>query len=224
MKMSSLIAVPFLALIAAPGDLRAETVAVPEGCTAVATVLKSLCQATTIFECGASREAHTFRDGEPTVVHVYTPDWKMTEFRFAGFSGASMTAVPGTVANTRLEELLDTGTSEEAGDFVMNTRMIKDRPYTMSGRIEMAEDEPELGGAVFKKARMFRLFELKPGAGGMEFEIDLYISGDPDVFIEGSWTRSVSGSEKEMFDQTPYDVVWPGEENFMAVRSEQGCE
>lgn len=224
MKRSQLAAVAMTGLMLMPGAVWAETVPVPEGCTPIATALKTSCHATTLLDCGATREAHTFRDGEPIVVHVYTPEWEMTEFRFAAFSGARMTAVPGTGANTELDVLLDSGRSEESGSFLMNTPMIEDRPFTMRGHIDLTDETPELGGIPFRKARMYRSFEREPGDGNMSFELDIYVAPESDLFIEGSWTRSVRGGTQEAFDQTPYHVAMPGETGFLAVRSEQGCE
>ncbi len=218
--------VPAMLVWAAVGPLpaRAGTAAIPENCSAIATALKTSCHATTIFDCGASREAHTYRADEHMVVHVYSPAWELTEFRYAGFEGLRMTAIPGTGVNTRLDQLLQAGSAEETGQFVLNTGMIKDRGYTLSGHIEMTGENPDLGGTVFRKARMHRTFEVKPGAGGMYFRIDLYVSTDPDLFVEGNWARSVFGSEMEEFDQTPYAIAWPGDDGFLATRSERGCD
>lgn len=202
----------------------ANEVAVPEGCMAIATVYKTSCHATTMFDCGASKEAHTFRSDVPLVVHVYTPDWEMTGFRFAEIEGASMESIPDTGANTNLAQLLTTGKSEEAGQFLMNTGVVKDRKYFLSGQIELKDETVEFGEEKYQQALMHRIFEPKPGAGGMDFEIDVYYSPEKDLLIEGTWSRSIFGSPKETFDQTPYRVLWPGEEGFLATRSEQGCE
>lgn len=211
------------ALVFANGSAQAE-VAIPEGCTPIATVLKTECHATTLMECGARREAHGYKDGELLVVHEYSPAWELIEFRYAGFSGASMTAVPGTVANMQIETLLETGRSEESGEFLMNTGMIKDRSYTLSGHIELTGETVELGNTQFQKALITRLFETKPGAGGMVFTIDMYVSPERDVLVEADWTRSVFDSETELFNQTPYHLAWPGEDGFLADKPEQGCE
>ena len=206
--------------------LAAETnrVETPDGCTPVATVMKTVCQATTVFRCANSIESHTYQNGEHAVIHEYQPNWDMVGFRFAGFAGASMTAIAGSRDDTNLNELIKTGQTEENGKFVMNTRMIKDRPYVLSGQVSLSEDVAEFGGAAFRTGSIKRLFEREPGAGGMAFEVDIYVSEDPDLFIEGSWTRSVFGSETEMFDQTPYAIAWPGEDGFLATMPDQGCE
>lgn len=204
------------------GTARAQ-VAVPANCRAIATVLKTSCYATTLIDCGISREAHTYHKGKPQVVHAYTSKWETTEFRQPGFSGMKMTAVPGTVANTNITALLEAGWSQEAGKFTLSTRMIKNRPYVLTGRIELTDETVTLGGVEFRKARMYRVFETEIGTGGMEFEIDIYLSPERNIMFEADWTRSVFGSDQEHFVQTPIHLAWPGEPGFLSTSSGEAC-
>lgn len=199
-------------------------VAIPPQCQPIATVLKASCNATTLIDCGSSREAHTYRKGKLQVVRVFTSDWRMTEFRQPGFSGMRMTAVPGTLANTNIPALLNAGWSQEAGRFTLSTRMIENRPYVLTGHIELTGETEFLGGVWFQKARAYRVFETEIGGGGMEFEIDMYVSAKRNLMFEADWTRSVFGSERERFTQTPFGLAWPGEPGFMATESEADCD
>ncbi|TMM52682.1 hypothetical protein [Sulfitobacter sabulilitoris] len=208
----------------ASGASADDQMVLPAGCTAIATVQKSQCHATTVLDCGDRKEAHTFQDGGYRVIHVYKPDWEMTEFRFAEMGGARMTAVPDTGSNIRLSELLETGSSEEDGVFLLNTGVIRDRKYTLEGRVELTGEDVDIGGATFKKGRIYRTFALKPGAGGLEFEVDLYVSPERDLMFEASWQRSIFGNNLETFDQAPVSIAWPGDAGFMATRPEVGCE
>ncbi|MDU9006077.1 hypothetical protein [Sedimentitalea todarodis] len=198
-------------------------VAVPADCKAIATVLKTSCYATTLFDCGESREAHTYHEGKLQVVHAFTPAWELTEFRQPGFSGMKMSAVPGTVANTNIAALLEAGWSQETGQFTLSTRMIENRPYVLTGRIELTEETVALGGIEFRKARMFRVFETDIGTGGMEFEIDIYLSPERDILFEADWSRSVFGSNQEHFAQTPFHLAWPGQPGFLSTKSGGKC-
>lgn len=200
-----------------------DLVPVPEGCTALFTVQKALCQTTTMLDCGDHKEAHTYLDGAPIVIHTYAPDWELREFRFADGS-ARMTAVPETGSNTDLDAMWETGTAEESGEFVFNTNVIKDREYVLDGSLTLTGETVDLSGVAFEKARLVRVFELTPGKGGLEFELDVYISRAPDMLFEASWQRSIFGNNLETFDQTPTAISWPGESGFQSTMPEVGCD
>ncbi|WP_371224894.1 hypothetical protein [Roseovarius sp. 2305UL8-3] len=211
-------------LVAANPGLAANEIPVPEGCTPVVTVMKNSCFATTLFDCGASKEAHSYTDGKLQIIHDYNADWELKEFRLISMNDARMTAVPGTGANMKIKELLEIGSVEENGDFLFNTGVIEDRKYNLDGRVELSDNIVTLSDVPFRKGRIYRTFELEPGAGGLDFEMDLYVSSDPDLVIEASWQRSIKGNNVEAFDLTPQSLIWPGEAGFLTDRSEFGCE
>ncbi len=211
-------------LLAGQSGLAADQIPVPEGCTPLVTVMKNSCFATTVMDCGTSKEAHSYTDGDLQIIHAYAPDWQLEEFRLVSMNGASMTAVPETGSNMKIQELLENGRVEESGEFLFNTGVIEDRKYNMVGRVELSGEDVDLSGVSFKQGRIFRTFELQPGAGGMDFEMDLYVSSNPDLVIEASWQRSIMGNNLETFDLTPLSLAWPGEHGFLADRSEVGCD
>ncbi|MEY8827393.1 hypothetical protein AB9K34_03075 [Sedimentitalea sp. XS_ASV28] len=224
-KIAGRIAVAAIfAAVALPPVPAAAQIPVPADCRAIATVLQASCNATTLLDCGVSREAHTYQKGELQIVRVFTPDWKLTEFRDPGFGDMRMTAVPGTVSNTNIPALLSAGWSQESGRFTLSTRMIDNRSYVLSGYIELTGETEFLGGVRFQKARIHRSYETDFGAGGMEFEIDMYVSAERDLMFEAAWSRSVFGSKREYFAYTPFGLAWPGQEGFMAAESEADCD
>lgn len=197
---------------------------VPEGCIAMATVHKTMCHVTTVMDCGARKVAVTFADGAPLVIHDYTPEWELIEFRYANEQVAQMTAVPGTGTNMDLTTAIETGTVEENGEFLFSTNVIKERKYVLDGHIDFTGETVDLSGVPFHKGRIFRVFELKPGNGGLDFEIDVYVAKDRDLVFEASWQRSVFGNNVETFDQTPMEIHFQGDAGFLATKPEAGCE
>ena len=204
--------------------LAADQVAVPNGCAPLATIHKAMCHTTTMMDCGDRREAWTYNNGEPIVVHVYASDWDMKQFRYADGQALQMTAVPNSGSTMDLADAVASGSVPETGVFLMSTNIIKDRKYTLDGRIEMPGETVDLNGVSFYKGRIYRTFELKPGAGGLEFEVDVYVAQDRDLIFEASWQRSIFGNNLEVFDQTPHAVYFAGEAGFLAAKPEIGCE
>lgn len=215
--------VSLLALMTAPGGLQAQTAPVPEGCTPLVTVLKNSCVATTVFDCGDTRLAHTYETGVLTAINVYTPEWEFSEFRYPEEDSVRMVYVEGSGSSLALDQLWDSGETPSSGQFLVSTRVIRDRNYTMSGRNELT-GEATLNGVPFRTGKIYRLFEITPGNGGLEFETEIYVSRDKDLFLEGAWRRSISGNNLEVFDHTPYALAMPDDAGFLADRSEQGCE
>ncbi len=84
-RQASRVAVHAAALAAAALGVSAETVAVPEGCTAMATVHKSMCHATTLLDWGA----HTVdlcqwaNNADETMPIEYEPSQKNIICRYA---------------------------------------------------------------------------------------------------------------------------------------------
>ncbi len=157
--MRHIIVLTTLGFLVGQPVLAADQIAVPEGCSPVVTIMKNGCNASTVFDCGSSKETHTYTKGKMRVVHAYKSDWELEEFRFADRGGAQMTAVPDTGSNMQIDTLLETGNIEESGDFLLNTGVIEDKKYNMRGRVELSGEEATYSGVIFKKGRIFRTFE-----------------------------------------------------------------
>lgn len=223
MKTLQLAGLALSASMMASGGAWAQQVPVPESCTPLVTVLKNSCVSTTVFDCGATRVAHTYASGAQVAIHVYASDWEFSEFRYPEENSVRMVFVEGSGSSVALDSLWESGETPADGQFLMSTGVIKDRAYTMSGRNELT-GETTISDVPFRSGKIFRLFELTPGGGGLAFETDIYVSRDQDLFIEGAWQRTVFGNNLEVFDHTPYALAMPGDAAFLSDRSERGCE
>ena len=204
-----------------PADAQA-AIPVPENCTALATVHKTLCAATTILTCGAERRSVTYVDGALEHEHIYDADWALTGYNFETDDTVNLRHEAGSGASMSFAQLIESGMSPAEGTFVMKTGRVS-RAFVLSGENRLTGEVVMLGDEPFLAGEVTRLFEVKPGAGGLEFGISFLVSADRQLFIEGAMTRNAYGSGEEILDHTPMRFASPGEPGFLANRSEFGC-
>ena len=197
---------------------------VPDGCIAKATIHKNMCHLTTVMDCGSNWSAVTFANGQPAVIHEYSNEGQLIRFRYADEQSIQMIAVPETGSNMDLNTAIEMGSVDESGEFLFSTRIIQNRKYFLDGRIEFSGETVDLNGVTFQKGRIFRVFELEPGKGGLEFEIDVFVAPEENLFFEASWQRSIMGNNVETFDHAPIAVYFPGEDGFLVTKPESGCK
>jgi hypothetical protein len=206
------------------GSVYAQTAAVPEGCDAVATIQKQSCFATTVFECADGKQVNSYQNDELQSIHFHSSTWQIVSFLMIEMGNAEMRAIESSGSNTNLNAAMDAGVETESGKFLLNTGVIKDREYTMSGTLTMSGETLDLNGVTFAKGSVSRVFEINPGDGGLGFDAEIYYAPDLDLFVEGKWTRSMFGDTQQSFDQTPVGLSLPGDSGFLATKSEVGCE
>lgn len=200
-----------------------DLVETPSGCTAVATVHKEACFATTIFRCGDQFRSITYRNGAEDHEHLYDSDWSLLAYLTNLPNAPRMDRLPEAGgASMSFAELAETGASPASGTYKMVTGRI-DRDFLLSGESRLTGETVAIGAHEFEVGMSDRLFEPKPGAGGLTFAIEFLISRDLGVFIEGSMTRNAFGAGDERLEQTPQLVALPGEPGHLARRSEFGC-
>lgn len=209
--------------IGASAMAHAQTVPTPENCTPVATVLKNSCVATTIFDCGDTKRSQSYVNGVFEHEHTYSSDWVWRKYGNGRNDLLGLEHVDGSGDAMSLAALVDQASSPAAGSYVMKTGRI-DRTFHLRGENLMTGETISLGGVDFQVGKLHRIFEPKPGAGGLEFKIDILVSQDRDLVIEGAWTRNAFGAGEEVLDSQPQAIAWPGEEGFLADRSTFGCE
>lgn len=203
----------------------AQTVAVPEGCTPIATVHKTACVVSTLFDCGSQRQILTYHDGTPDQTHMHTRDWGLAGFLYQANSDTRFDAVPGSGDVMTLSDLVADGRDTESGKLLFSTRVIQGREFVLQGEYVLSEDEVTLDGNVFRKGRLNRMFEREGVAGSrLEFAFDFYVSPELDLFFEGSFTSKPEGQDAITFERNPMSIRFAGEPGFLAARSEFGCE
>lgn len=196
-------------------------IATPAGCTAVATAHRNSCVTTTVFTCEMGYQTHTYVSGQPEGVHFYSDDWVIQGFRSDDIEIARIDTPPLT--NQR-EALFTKGWHAEEGNFALNTKIIKNRVYTLSGETTLGIETVTLNGQEFRRGYFTRLFAPNAGSAGLSFEAELLVSPDFDMVFEGIWSRSAFGSDPERFDHDVRAVYRTGDAGFMAAQSDFGCE
>lgn len=196
---------------------------VPIGCTPAATSHHSLCATSTVFMCSGGIEVHTYVAGNLLAKHLHDENWMMQGYEYTNSAAMAFSKVEEGPEPTRLVDLVVNGRVKEGGKFALNTRVIRDRIYTLDGTITLSEEVVNLGGVDFRKGQIDRLFEPKPGGGGLSFQIDILVAPERNLLIEGNMTRSAFGSTPELLEQDVRAVYFEGQSGFMSMQSEYGC-
>ncbi len=211
------------ALMVSGPALAQSSIEVPEGCTPEVTVHKAGCAASTIMMCGDERRAQTYTRGSLEHEHIYDTDWSLLGYNFETSDTVNMRHQENTGASMSFAELVETGASPSEGAFMVKTGRIT-REFFLSGENRLTGDSITLDGETFLVGESYRIFEPKPGAGGLEFNIDFLISPERNLFIEGSITRNAYGAGEEQMDHTPLALALPGAPGFLADRSMVSCD
>lgn len=196
---------------------------VPEGCAPQITVHKSGCAASTIMVCGDQRHTLTYTRGALEHEHVYDDDWSLLGYSFETSDSINIRHQENSGASMSFSELVESGVSPAKGTFMIKTGRIT-REFFLSGENRLTGESVSLDGETFLIGESYRLFEPKPGAGGLEFSIDFLISPERDLFVEGSITRNAYGAGEELMEHTPLALALPGAPGFLADRSMVACD
>lgn len=202
-----------------------ETVPVPAGCKAIATVHKNTCAVSTIFECGSTRQVLSYVNGKPDQTHFYDLGWGLTGFLYQANDETRFDVEQGSGEVMELSDLVSDGIDAEHGVLLFSTRVVKNRPFQLDGAFVLTEDTVELSGNTFRTGRLNRMFERENVAGSrLDFEFDIFVSEQLNIFLEGSVTSRAEGVDARTIDHTPRAISFADEPGFLAVRSDFGCE
>ena len=208
----------------APGAMAQSAAIVPEDCTPVATVHKNNCVASTIVTCGeGEHRSLTYRRGKLSSTNSYDADWSFTKWETRGAGAMEFAAVPGTGAAMSVAALKATGTHEGTGDFVINSKVIRNQGYTLTGSTNATGETVTVSGEAFAVYHADRAFARKGASQVLTFAVDIYISQSRDLVIEGTGSRGVNDMPMQSFDMTPRAVYGPGDPGFLQTMSEFGC-
>ncbi|MEX0351086.1 MAG: hypothetical protein AB3N15_16805 [Paracoccaceae bacterium] len=198
---------------------------VPQGCTALATVHKNSCAVSTIMDCGQTLLVRGFRDGHADSASVYDGNWGMLEFLYRANAETRFTLKPGSGEKLDLDKLISDGVATENGIFLFNTRVVKNREFNFEGQYTLGDEEVVLDGHSFRKGTVLREME-RDGIEGSKigFGLDLLVSDDLNLMIEGNITRHFEGQDSLTVDQTPRAIRFPDQPGFLATKSEFGCD
>lgn len=193
----------------------------PEGCSAIATAHRNSCIATTVFACESGFQSQTYNRGSLQGQHYYSDNWQVQGYEADGLSLARIDNTPQLLP---LSQLFTKGWYPEEGQFALNTSIIKNRIYTLEGETTLGVETATFSDTVFRLGHTKMTFAPKPGGAGLDFDIEIFVSADPDLRLEGNWTRSAFGSDPELLDQQVRAVYFDGDAGFMQTMSEYGCE
>ena len=88
----------------------------------------------------------------------------------------------------------------------------------------MSDEVVTIDGVAFRKGRAARLFSPKPGGDGISFEIELLVSADQNLILEGDLTRSAFGSTPEVLEADIRALHFVGETGLRQLNTEYGCD
>ena len=217
-------ALAFARCFCASGAVAQSVASVPEGCSAVATVHKNNCVASTIVTCGdAGHQSLTYRRGKLSSTNSYDADWSFTKWETRGAGAMEFSAVPGTGAAMSVAALKETGTHEGTGDFVINSKVIRNQGYTLTGSTIATGETVTVSGEEFAVYHADRAFARKGATQVLTFAVDIYLSQSRDLVIEGTGARGVNDMPMQSFDMTPRAVYGPGDPGLLQTMSEFGC-
>ncbi|MEP3329738.1 hypothetical protein [Sedimentitalea sp.] len=200
----------------------ADTITVPAGCEAVVTIEKQSCVATTVLDCGTHFEERSFLNGELHETHIFNKEW--------AFSGYSLKDGLQTVDisfdeghSITLSNLVANGTATTARSAQIGTGRLKDLEYRLTSEATLTGETVELDGYPFQTGTLRRSFERISGSNVLDFEFEILVSRDLNLFIEGAYSRQNKTSDPETLDQTPISLRFPNEPGFLALRLGEAC-
>lgn len=198
-------------------------ITVPENCSAVVTAHQSSCVTTAVFSCGDNILSHRFIGDTMISWHLYDAQW--TPLQWVALQPGLMdverveqTALPATMATLSSE-----GRLPESGQFTLNTKVIKDRVYTLSGETTLSDEVVTIDGLDFRTGKVSRLFSPKPGSDGISFEIEIFVSEEHNLILEGDMKRSAFGSKAEVLQCDIQELHFEGDAGFLQLNREHGC-
>ncbi|WP_424988243.1 hypothetical protein [Microbulbifer sp. S227A] len=210
-----------LATVATP--LTAQQVSVPQGCEPIVTVAKKSCIATTIFDCGSHFEEAAFSHGQPAYTHVFNADWAFVEYRLGddlrtieiGFDDGRSITLPG---------LLEHGSATSDRPAVIGSGALKGLKYRLHSEAALGDETLDLSGHSFRKGTLHRGFVRQQGENSLDFEFDIYVSEELNLFIEGAYSRKTAATDPEWLEQSPLSLYFPGDPGFLSTQLDEGCD
>lgn len=202
-----------------------ELAEVPQGCTPQVTVHKNGCRTSVLLMCGAGRQVLTYADGKPDIVHFYDGDWGLAGFLYQANAQTRFDRQPGVGEMLDLTDLVADGRDTEDGVLLFSTRVVKNREFLIDGSYTLTDEEVDLSGHMFRKGTLHREMQREGiDSSWLGFDIDIYVSEELGLFIEGDLVNHARGRESFTVDHTPRAIRFEGEPGFLATRSDFGCD
>lgn len=212
-----------LAAVFVAGAVTAQEVAVPQGCEPVVSIRKQSCVVTTVFDCGNRFEEHGYIRGELSHTHVFDKGWAFAGYRLK--NNVQTVDIDFTEGHSiTLEKLLTDGTATGERDASVGTGRLRGLEYRLLSRADMTDETVDLSGHRFRKVRMHRSFVRKQGDNQLDFDFEIFVSEELNLFIEGSYSRKTKGRDAEWLDQGPLALSFAGEPGFMATGHKGACD
>jgi hypothetical protein len=206
-----------LALAAAPAA--AQTISLPQGCTATLSVLDRSCFWTHMFSCESDPEG-SVRYVVPTEAGVIAslagPDGEWLSTFDAG-DGITWTAAGGA-APLSLRTLLETGS--QSFDFTM-TPDDGGLPVRVQGEERLTGETETIDGVDLQVIEYDYVITAEDGTKYNSVEGREFVTADPLSYYDGLERDRLYGTLP--FDRTPTDFVHPGEPGFLSVYAPQEC-
>lgn len=215
------LAAPAGAQTADSGDTPAGLSAVPEGCEAVASVAKSGCRVSIIMQCGAEHMVQSYVDGEAGDSHLFGANWDLLSYNSGPNDRGSFTITidPSSGPGLDLARLIESGEDRTARKGTFSTPIIDGRAIEMEVIGTLRDETLTLNGVELRRGTAIRRFIVnrKNPALDAVFELDIYVSGARDLFIEGTVISTLNGKTTSV-DIVPTAIFLPGQDGFGALR------
>lgn len=212
------------AVLIGPQPLVAQDLAVPESCNAVATVHYSACETTTYLQCGdAGWLGVTHMRGKQLGVTHYGTDWNFLKWETEGSARMTFEIVPNSGKALDWDVLREDQVQEASADYVINTKVLKNQGFVLSGSTRATGEVVTLNGEAFDVYEGERNFKRNGASMTLNFRMRLLFSQERDLMIDGSSQRAVNGHGWMPVATQPQALRGPGEPGFLATTSEFGC-
>lgn len=212
--------IAMMSLMAAPA--MADTVPVPEGCEAYATVHKDSCVATSYLRCGDRVDAVSYAQGKLEDTHSFGPDWDMVAY-FADEGRMQIEAEEGSAPEASLNIAFETGESVGKRAVIMTGSMLAGSAIDVQSKMAFGDETVEISGTTFRVGTLTRLMTVRKNGVTSQYDFEVFASEDKSLFIEGSADVDLFG-RKSRLEWTPRKISYPGETGFLATTSDIACE
>jgi hypothetical protein len=199
----------------------ADTVPVPAGCEAYATVHKDSCSATTYLRCEGRVDAVSYARGELTDTHSFGPDWDMIAYS-ADEGRMQIEAEPGSAPEASLTTALETGESVGERAVIMGG-VLAGNAIDVQSRLAFGSETIDISGTTLRVGTLTRKMTIRKNGVTAQYDFEIFANAEKALFIEGAADVDQFG-RKSRLEWTPRKISYPGEAGFLATTSDIACD
>ena len=222
--LAAVVAAPMMLMPPLPAQ--AQSAEIPNGCQPVVTVHRANCSAATVMDCQNRFETHSYHEVNIEDISVFTRDWAMIGYTRLGNPKQTLRleAAENSPPGFSFTQLPHQPLQHHVRPFRFSTNTIEERPFNAIETYALGDTEITISGVPFLRGRLKRAYEPPdPNFPRLEMDVELYLSLESGLLLEGSFVSRDDGAEVHNVDRTPIALTIEGQRGFLATQSAFPC-